>query len=64
MGYFYYHNVLYFSLHSFAIDYNLSYDSLRYQMRKMGKNEYLKHLNDHPEVIEVLIQRYKKKEQR
>ena len=43
------------------LDYDLAYDSLRYNMRKFGsKDKFLDYLHHNPDVIEVLIQRYRR----
>lgn len=61
MNYFYYKRVLYYSLRSFCLDYNLSYDSFRYNLRKFpSKAEFYDYLNKHPEVLDVMIKRYSK----
>jgi len=61
MSFFYYNKILYYNLRQFCLDYDLAYDSLRYNMRKFGtKDKFLDYLNQNPEVIEVLIQRYRR----
>jgi len=63
MSFFYYNKILYYNLRQFCLDYDLAYDSLRYNMRKYGsKDKFLDYLHQNPEVIEVLIQRYRRKD--
>ena len=63
MSFFYYNKILYYNLRQFCLDYDLAYDSLRYNMRKYGsRDKFLDYLHQNPEVIEVLIQRYRRKD--
>ena len=62
-SYFFYESRIYYNLRQFCLDYDLAYDSLRYNMRKFGsKDKFLDYLHQNPEVIEVLIQRYRRKD--
>lgn len=61
MSFFYYKKILYYNLRQFCLDYDLAYDSLRYNMRKYGsRDKFLDYLHQNPEVIDVLIQRYRR----
>ena len=60
-SYFFYQSRIYYNIHQFCLDYSLNYDSLRYNMRKFGsKDKFLDYLHQNPEVIDVLIQRYRR----
>lgn len=63
MGYFYHNSKIYYNIRSFCTDYDLVYDSVRYFARKFGtKDLFMKHLHENREVIDVLIQRYRRKD--
>ena len=65
MPYFYHNSKIYWNLSSFCRDNNLIYEGVRYFARKFGtKDLFMKHLHENNEVIDLLIQRYKKKDQR
>lgn len=49
----------YHSLYKFCAEYNLSYDSLRYNSRKYGSVvNFMSYINEHPDVVPILIDRY------
>jgi hypothetical protein len=64
LPYFYHNSKIYWNLSSFCRDNDLIYEGVRYFARKFGtKDLFMKHLHENNEVIDLLIQRYKKKEQ-
>jgi hypothetical protein len=64
LPYFYYNSKIYWNLSSFCRDNDLIYEGVRYFARKFGtKDLFMKHLHENNEVIDLLIQRYKKKDQ-
>jgi acetate kinase len=59
MEFFKYDSKFYFNIRKFCFDYNLKYDSVRYHMRKYGSKEnFMKYLNQNPDTIIALIDRY------
>lgn len=63
MAYFFYGGKLYYSLLELTRELGLSYEGVRYALRPYGtKKDYMRFLHENPEFINMLIDRYKAKE--